>query len=68
MKPVVRVFRDCGWWLRCRWPWLVGLLIVLVLVVVPTFPGRANHDTDQMVRDMSAGVYTDWWSPLLMMA
>lgn len=55
-------------WVACRWPWVVGLVIVLALVVVPTFPGRANHDTDQMVRDMAIGVYTDWWSPLLMMA
>ncbi|MFM2181968.1 MAG: hypothetical protein RJB61_262 [Actinomycetota bacterium] len=41
---------------------------MLALVVGPTFPGRANHDTDQMVREMAAGAYTDWWSPLLMMA
>lgn len=55
-------------WLRARWPWLVGLAVVQLLIVVPTFPGRANHDTDQMVQDMDVGVYWDWWSPLLMMA
>jgi hypothetical protein len=55
-------------WVWARWRWLGGLAVTLVLVAGPTFPGRANHDTDAMVRNMDAGAYTDWWSPLLMMA
>lgn len=54
-------------WGLARWPWFVGLAVVQLLVVGPTFPGRANHDTDTMVRDMGVGVYWDWWSPTLMM-
>ena len=31
-------------WLRARWPWLVGLAVVQLLVVVPTF--GSPHDAD----------------------
>lgn len=55
-------------WVWARWRWLVGLAAALLLIAGPTFPGRANHDTDAMVRNMDAGAYTDWWSPILMMA
>ncbi|MEM8621102.1 MAG: hypothetical protein AAGF73_15395 [Actinomycetota bacterium] len=37
------------------------------LIAVPVFPGRANNDTINMVEELRAGEYTDWWSPLLMM-
>jgi hypothetical protein len=49
-----------------RWSWFVALAVVELLVVVPVFPGRANHDTDAMFREMVAEQYTDWWSPVLM--
>jgi hypothetical protein len=55
-------------WLLIRWRWVIGLVIVLLVVAGPTFPGRANHDTDAMVQNMDTGSYTDWWSPILMMA
>jgi hypothetical protein len=54
-------------WVWRRWRWFVGLGAVLLLVAGPTFPGRANNDTIAMVREMDAGSYSDWWSPILMM-
>lgn len=55
-------------WVTGRWRWFVGLGAMWLLIAVPSFPGRANFDTISMVENMDAGAYTDWWSPLLMIA
>ncbi len=60
--------RAIARWGAGRWRWLVGLAALWLLIAAPSFPGRANLDTILMVENMDAAAYTDWWSPLLMIA
>jgi hypothetical protein len=44
---------------------LVGLVAVLGVVVLPSWPGRINNDTIAMIDEIDRGRITDWHAPLL---
>lgn len=48
------------------WMPLAGLAVVMLLVVVPSWPGRINADTYSMLQEIENGRLTDWHSPILM--
>ena len=47
---------------------LIGLAVVLVLLVLPSWPGRINADISAMLQGIDDGAITNWHAPLLQFA
>jgi hypothetical protein len=48
-----------------RWSPLVGLVLTVLLVAVPSLPGRINNDVISMLTEIDERSISNWHSPLL---